>query len=694
MQRSVIDGARGGGRLISGCARNQRVVQSSHLYCRSDCYGCFRIVSSCSVHSEAAVSTKTRKVNNSVKHLGKASRKNKNDFSALIHEAMKGVVNPKREEIGSVKELHVQPDVAAVAKDMNGSDKETDGKRKIADRHAIRAYLYRKVHSPLNIKPEGHIGLTKTDFLENFKQYTLLSSKIQPLQTVKPSGALHVDPPELAHGLEVVLQHKGVVPLVDLKSKQLQFSDFLKKIPSVAETNWAAIPPFRSPSNDTKLHEVVSEYNQKLDPKDRVKYIASTSSMTSALGLVYLVLSNFKDPMQNGFSEELGKIQGFSRYVSQPVGLIMRPRVGTLAIDSEKSPVSQETVLMSLGHSMERMLTMEPDIFNARLLLNTAKNSQKDGAQNYAYDENSADAEPQSYNYTRMGDFFLRAQLDAMDKKTGLIFDLKTRATLKIRYNIENYKQGVSYLINQLKGENHSFEREFYDLIRTAFIKYAYQIKIGRMNGAFVAFHNTDEIFGFEYVPIEEIDTYVFGGEYWGSIAFDRAVQLYNIFMNHAMSLFPNRKPEDSVRIVICPLKASGSLHFFVQLIPANEEDPCSGENLVKILEKLSPRLRPLTSRILDTDLSRIVESIPRTQNADSLGINLTNLKGFSVNTISFVNGNRKSGAFNVEPKDKYDVAYKITPLSSKMPARVFLQVWSQMYDIAEMARPGRTRNK
>ena len=37
-------------------------------------------------------------------------------------------------------------------------------------------------------------------------------------------------------------------------------------------------------------------------------------------------------------------------------------------------------------------------------------------------------------------------------------------------------------------------------MIRAAFLKYSGQCRIGRMDGAFVTYHNTQEIFGFQYV--------------------------------------------------------------------------------------------------------------------------------------------------------------------------------------------------
>lgn len=70
------------------------------------------------------------------------------------------------------------------------------------------------------------------------------------------------------------------------------------------------------------------------------------------------------------------------------------------------------------------------------------------------------------------------------------IFDLKTRATHAIRNSFrqgpkdmdpkDRYKAFVHYKIDRQQGLFNSFEREMYDMIRSAFIKYSLQLRIGR----------------------------------------------------------------------------------------------------------------------------------------------------------------------------------------------------------------------
>jgi hypothetical protein len=75
-------------------------------------------------------------------------------------------------------------------------------------------------------------------------------------------------------------------------------------------------------------------------------------------------------------------------------------------------------------------------------------------------------------------------------KGTNRIFDLKTRATNAIRLNVEQcdarpssllqplvsciplrYKDHLDYKITRVIGSFNSFEREFYDMMRSCFLK-------------------------------------------------------------------------------------------------------------------------------------------------------------------------------------------------------------------------------
>ena len=62
------------------------------------------------------------------------------------------------------------------------------------------------------------------------------------------------------------------------------------------------------------------------------------------------------------------------------------------------------------------------------------------------------------------------------------------------------------YEIKQNLGEYESYEREFYDMTRTVMLKYSLQVRLGRMDGIFVAYHNIERMFGFQYLSLSEMD--------------------------------------------------------------------------------------------------------------------------------------------------------------------------------------------
>lgn len=106
------------------------------------------------------------------------------------------------------------------------------------------------------------------------------------------------------------------------------------------------------------------------------------------------------------------------------------------------------------------------------------------------------------------------------------VFEIKTRATAPQRYDVKNIKDYLDYEITQREGLHSSYEREFFDLVRSLLIKYFFQIKMGRMDGAFIAYHNTEEIFAFEYITLKEIEKRLLGSEFFGDLVLKMCANL------------------------------------------------------------------------------------------------------------------------------------------------------------------------
>lgn len=147
------------------------------------------------------------------------------------------------------------------------------------------------------------------------------------------------------------------------------------------------------------------------------------------------------------------------------------------SIDSDSGfTESSNEVLLKMGKYMEKMFTTDADYFNHHYVLDPLTNLPKTGAE--------PKVEADYYRYMKAGKMLLRSQIDTQGEDehgNPIVFELKTRATAPIRYDIVNYVDYLDYHIIKFKGLFGSFEREYYDLIRGGFLKYIMQMKIGQM---------------------------------------------------------------------------------------------------------------------------------------------------------------------------------------------------------------------
>ena len=59
------------------------------------------------------------------------------------------------------------------------------------------------------------------------------------------------------------------------------------------------------------------------------------------------------------------------------------------------------------------------------------------------------------------------------------------------------------------------------------------------MDGIFAAYHNTQTMFGFEYLPLEEIDILLFGTSQLANAAFKMILQSYNHILDVVTAFYP-----------------------------------------------------------------------------------------------------------------------------------------------------------
>lgn len=321
----------------------------------------------------------------------------------------------------------------------------------------------------------------------------------------------------------------GIYQLQDPRSRVYNFDPYLQKIMPVAEFDFSALKEYITSSRDEPLKKIASKYGKR--------YVGSTSSMTGVLAHFHFLLSQWRPIDPSMLSKAFpARLTSFTEIQRTPSAIFLRWKDGSYAIDADKQ-FANANILSMLGKSMEKLLTLPTNDF---------ERYRKSNPNQVTDEEQFA---PESYHYSTLGDFLMRSQLDAHDSRlpgTGM-FDLKTRAVVSIRMDVSNYEYGVGYQIKSRHGEWESYEREYYDMIRSAFLKYSMQVRMGRMDGIFVAFHNIERIFGFQYISLPEMDSTIHGQ--WDTSVGDQEFKLSLDLLNKILDRATRKYPETVSRV-------------------------------------------------------------------------------------------------------------------------------------------------
>ncbi|EGE01430.1 hypothetical protein TEQG_00480 [Trichophyton equinum CBS 127.97] len=349
-------------------------------------------------------------------------------------------------------------------------------------------------------------------------EVTLGDIEILPLNTESD------DVPSLSYGLDRVLFNPGVYQLQDPRTMVYNFDPYLRDIMPVSEFDFKALNDYITSSKDTVLKDKAIAAGKK--------YIGSSSSMTGVLSHFHFLLSEWRELNTSHLSNSFpATSKTYTKLSRLPAVVFLRYRDGVYAVDADKE-WDTSNVLMGLGKSMEKLLTIPRDQYE-RYRRNSPDKILKE------------DSPPEVYHYSTCGDFLMRSQLDAYDPRlpgTGM-FDLKTRAVVSIRMDAREPWNAMGYQIKTRLGDFESFEREYYDMMRSAFLKYHLQVRIGRMDGIFVAFHNIKRIFGFQYISLPEMDKCIHGQEdtSLGDAEFKLSLNIWNKVIDVATEAFPKQ---------------------------------------------------------------------------------------------------------------------------------------------------------
>lgn len=81
------------------------------------------------------------------------------------------------------------------------------------------------------------------------------------------------------------------------------------------------------------------------------------------------------------------------------------------------------------------------------------------------------------------------------------------------------------------------------------------------MDGVIVAYHNTERIFGFQYIPLLEMDERLFGPEEGlGEKVFDKCIGLLEVILPVAASCYPEQ-------VCVLPIHVVFYLHGIMVII-------------------------------------------------------------------------------------------------------------------------------
>ncbi len=416
-------------------------------------------------------------------------------------------------------------------------------------------------HSWALLKPEALKPLPrKSRPIKSAPTSNKLPDKVRPDElSLVPIETSPLAVPGLSYGLERVIFNPGVYQLQDPRSRVYNFDPYLSEIMPVDEFDFNALKEYVTSSKDTTLISIAKQ-NQK-------KYAGSTSSMTSMLGQFHYLLSAWRDVNVSMLSRSIQpeSVQ-YTRIMRAPAATFLHWKDGTYAIDADKE-FDTANILSMLGKSMEKLLTLPKDEY---------ERYRRGNSDQITEEERNAE---EAYHYTGFQDFMMRSQLDAYDPRvpgTGM-FDLKTRAVISIRMDAKGYEKGLGYEIRQRFGQWASFEREYFDMIRSAFLKYSLQVRMGRMDGIFVAFHNTQRIFGFQYIPLTEMDLALHGTDnrQLGDHEFKVSLKLLNELLDRATQKWP----EKSLRLHFETRQSKGApfMYFFAK--PTTPEEIAAVQN-------------------------------------------------------------------------------------------------------------------
>lgn len=357
----------------------------------------------------------------------------------------------------------------------------------------------------------------------------------------------------------------GIFPVESVnKLNQGALGDFFMRLPQYSEIDESCIPPYYPPSTDKKLLEMAQQYKSR--------FVMSTSTITSLMSHMYFAISNYKSPHFSNLSYHYDKEPlKFMLTQRKPNSVFLKmidKEQKLYAIDSDSGfSEPSNIVLLKMGKYMEKMIQNDANDFRGKYIIDPETGKTR-------VPVTEEDLEEDYFKYSTFNSMLLRSQIDCqgVDRDGNpIVFEVKTRAAAVLRYDIENYIDYLGYQINKKIGKHSSYEREYYDLIRGGFLRYIMQCKIGDMDGAFVAYHNTQKIFGFEYIKLKEMEERIFGWKEFSDQVFKASLSLIETVLEHIIAEV-GEDPDQVLKLGFYANEKRRVIDVFCEIMPDDKE--------------------------------------------------------------------------------------------------------------------------
>ena len=174
-------------------------------------------------------------------------------------------------------------------KEDGGKGRREDGGRRKDDVHAMRA------QESLRYERDGLLEENLAKLKRDQNKFLFDGMVDSERLYLDDLNIIHIENestfhrvPKLTHGLEHVVRKPGLYSIEQIAKLQKDGGAYLRNVTYPDQIDYNRIPPYTPPSQDKLLHKFAAESN--------IKYVMSTSTISSVLSQLFYIFSSFKNP--------------------------------------------------------------------------------------------------------------------------------------------------------------------------------------------------------------------------------------------------------------------------------------------------------------------------------------------------------------------------------------------------------------